>query len=129
MKKTYLICAGILAMLSLMSFNVLKNNAASLVWSTQKIDLGKIDQGKPAKVNFSFTNEGNEPLLITEVKTSCGCTVSSWPKEAIAPGESSEIAVSYNAARAGRFNKTVRVFTNATVQESIITISGEVVAE
>ena len=127
MKKTHLIIVGIFAIVSLMSFRVSEFFAANLVWETNKIDLGKIDQGKPVKVSFSFSNDGDTPLLVTDVKTSCGCTVSSWPKEAIQPGTASEIKVTYNAASIGRFNKSVRVFTNSAIQESTITISGEVV--
>lgn len=64
--------------------------------------------------NFVFTNTGDEPLIITKSKGSCGCTVPVWPKEPIMPGESSQIKVKYDTKRAGKsFNKTVTVYSNS----------------
>jgi hypothetical protein len=61
---------------------------------------------------FSFTNTGNADLIITNVKSSCGCTIPKKPEDPIAPGESSEIVVRYDTNRVGPFRKTITVSTN-----------------
>ena len=57
----------------------------TIKWETQDMDLGTIKHQVPKTVEFAFTNSGKVPLIITEVKTSCGCTVAEYPKEPIAP--------------------------------------------
>ena len=76
-------------------------------------DYGTIDQGADGKCVFTVTNEGNEPLVISLCKGSCGCTVPVCPKEPIAPGESKEITVKYNTNRVGAINKNVKITSNA----------------
>ena len=89
-------------------------------------DFGSIDKGKPVTASFSFVNEGDEALVITNVKTSCGCTVSDYPKDPIAPGKSGTIKATYNAAKGGAFTKTVKVFTNENPEPLMLTLKGEV---
>ena len=98
-------------------------------------DFGKIPQGKPVAHEFEFTNTGDEPLLLIKVKASCGCTTPSYPREPIAPGESAKIKAVYNAASAGRFQKSVTVTTNikeadnSTDKRINLFIKGEVVSD
>ena len=65
-------------------------------------------------------------MLIKKAKGSCGCTVPTWPKEAIAPGSSGEIGVKYDTKRVGKFTKTITLTTNADKRPVILTIKGEV---
>lgn len=102
---------------------------AKVTWVESQFDFGVIKQGIPVEHYFEFKNDGDSPLLINNVKTSCGCTVSSYPKEPIMPGESEKIKVTYNAAKIGNFNKRITVFSNANSNESKLTILGEVVAK
>lgn len=101
--------------------------SAKVVWMENSYDFGQIEKGSPVSYNFEFRNTGNAPLLVSNVKTSCGCTVPAYPKEPIAPGASETIKVTYNAAREGKFNKKISVYTNASEQAYALTISGEVV--
>ena len=69
---------------------------------------------------FRFTNTGDEPLLVQKPKSSCGCTIPSWPKEPILPGESEVIKVTYRTNRVGNINKTVTVTSNAVNNPSVV---------
>ncbi len=75
-------------------------------------DFGKIPQGKNASYSFKFTNTGNAPLQLKNVKPSCGCTTPHWPKKPIRPGESAKIKAVYDAGSPGRFHKSITVKTN-----------------
>jgi len=72
-------------------------------------DFGQVKQGDPTQFTFKFTNVGDEPVRLTNVKASCGCTTPTWPREAIKAGETGEIAVKYDSKRIGGFNKSIRV--------------------
>jgi hypothetical protein len=96
---------------------------------TTEIDYGKIDQGADPYRVFKFTNTGKAPLVIETAKGSCGCTVPTFPKEPIAPGEISEIKVRYDTNRIGKFTKTVTITTNEAIVTRTLKISGEVIAK
>jgi hypothetical protein len=96
------------------------------VWAKDVHDFGQIPQGKPVSIEFTFTNNGDAPLVITDVQTSCGCTVPDFPKEPIAAGKSSKIKVSYNAAAMGAFTKTITVRSNDVEEAKVLTIRGTV---
>lgn len=72
-------------------------------------DFGANPQGTPVSCEFIFKNVGTEPLVLQNVKASCGCTTPFWPKEPIMPGQESKIEAKYNMARAGNFSKTITV--------------------
>lgn len=79
--------------------------------------------------SFKFTNTGSEPLMISDAKGSCGCTVPSWPRTPIAPGESSNIDVTYDTKRVGPISKSVTIMSNAVnTPVKVIRISGTVLA-
>ncbi|MBL7859187.1 MAG: DUF1573 domain-containing protein [Cyclobacteriaceae bacterium] len=105
----------------------LSSTIAVFHWSSTTIDFGKIPVGKPVTHQFTFTNEGNVPLVISSVQASCGCTVAEYSKEPIAPGGQGFVKATYNAAKAGVFTKTVSV--NANTEEGVVQlfIKGEVV--
>lgn len=75
-------------------------------------DFGTIDQGTAVEHTFTFTNTGNAPLVITNATSSCGCTVPTWTKEPIAPGESGEMLVKFNGSGQNQVTKTVTVTAN-----------------
>lgn len=77
-------------------------------------DFGDIEQGEKVNYVFKFENTGIQPLILSNVLTTCGCTATSWPRDPIAPGEGGEIAVSFNSAgKMGKQNKVVTVVSNA----------------
>ena len=93
-------------------------------------DYGTIELNGDGTYRFEFTNTGNEPLILSKPRSSCGCTVPSWPKEPILPGESNEIKVTYNTHKAGPFNKTVTVYSNAKNKSTVLLrIKGKVEAK
>ncbi len=107
-----------------------KMNGPSITFKTVLHEYGDIYKGGDGTFNFVFTNTGNEPLILSKPRSSCGCTVPSWPKEPILPGEDSKIKVTYNTSKIGAFNKTVTVYSNAKNKASIVLrIKGKVVAK
>ena len=87
---------------------------------------GTIYQNDNGECEFTFTNTGKVPLVLTNVYSSCGCTVPSWPKEPTMPGKSSVIKVKYNTSRLGSINKTVTVESNAANGTVRLSIKGNV---
>ena len=78
-------------------------------------DFGDITQGQQVAHTFVLTNTGKQPLIISNVAATCGCTVPSWPKEPVAPGKSAEIKVSFNSTgKVGKQNSVVRIYSNAS---------------
>ncbi len=76
---------------------------------------------------FKFTNVGDKPLVIKRAQASCGCTVPTVTKKPVAPGETGEIAVSYNTNRPNSFSKTITVYSNAKSGErKVLRIKGYV---
>lgn len=86
---------------------------AKIEFESKTIDYGTIENGADGNREFKFTNTGDAPLVITNAKGSCGCTVPTWPRTPIAPGESDVIKVRYATNRTGGFSKTVTLTTNA----------------
>lgn len=92
----------------------------------ETINYGKIAKGSNGERTFVFTNIGNEPLVITKIQSSCGCTVPKKPEKPIMPGEKGEIKVSYNTKILGGFYKKVTIFSNAKIARKAIKIKGYV---
>ncbi len=92
-------------------------------------DFGKINEaGGRVTTVFEFVNEGMIPLVLTNVRASCGCTTPKWTREPIEPGQKGNITVTYNPnGRPGRFQKTVTVTSNATEPTTKLYIKGEVI--
>ena len=104
-------------------------NAPTIDFETKVIDYGTIEKGANGQREFLFTNNGKEPLIITNARGSCGCTVPSWPREPIAPGESGVIKVKYDTQRVGPINKSVTVNTNSSTPVTTLRIKGKVMAK
>lgn len=89
-------------------------------------DYGNILKGDDGTCEFKFTNEGKTDLILTNVRSSCGCTVPSWPREPLAPGQSSVIKVKYNTQRIGLISKSITVESNAINNRVVLRIKGNV---
>ncbi len=90
-------------------------------------DFGTLEEGVVASYEFEFTNTGDQPIEISEVKASCGCTTPYWSKELIMPGKKGKIKASYNTQkRPGPFNKSITIKSNARKDVKIIYIKGYV---
>ncbi|HNP07657.1 MAG TPA: DUF1573 domain-containing protein [Cyclobacteriaceae bacterium] len=105
------------------------SNMAVFGWESAVHDFGKIKQGVPVSHEFTFTNTGKTPLVITNVQASCGCTTPAWTKDPIPPGGSGFIKATFNAAAMGGFNKTITVMANVENGFKQLSIKGEVTQE
>ncbi|GLB50878.1 DUF1573 domain-containing protein [Neptunitalea lumnitzerae] len=90
-----------------------QEKVANIEFTTQEIDYGTIAKGSNGIRTFEFTNTGEAPLVITNVYSSCGCTIPKKPEEPIAPGKTGVIEVKYNTTRVGPISKTITVHSNA----------------
>jgi len=100
--------------------------AADIKFTSLEIDYGTIEHNADGNREFKFKNVGKEPLIIANCQGSCGCTVTTWPKEPIMPGKSGIIKVKYATDRVGHFQKNVTVTSNAKVEKVVLTIKGDV---
>ncbi len=89
-------------------------------------DFGSIKQGIPQKATFMITNDSDQPLILKNVKGSCGCTTTNYPTEPVPAGSTAEIEATFNAKTPGAFRKTVSVFTNLKEDPFILVIKGTV---
>jgi hypothetical protein len=103
-------------------------NAPEITFETDVHDYGTIKNGADGTCEFKFTNTGKEPLIISNAVGSCGCTVPTYPKEAILKGQSAVIKVHYDTKRTGTFTKTVTITSNAKTATKMLTIKGVVEA-
>ncbi|WP_121665632.1 DUF1573 domain-containing protein [Mesonia aquimarina] len=97
---------------------------AAMTFNEEMHDFGTIQEGDVVEHVFSFTNTGDAPLVITNAKGSCGCTVPSWPRgEEIAPGEKGEMTVKFNSkGKPNNQMKTVRITANTESGQEMIKI-------
>jgi Protein of unknown function (DUF1573) len=101
-------------------------NAPKIEFENQVHDFGTILQGGDGNYEFVFTNTGKEPLILNNVKSSCGCTKPEWSAEPVKHGEKAVIKVGYNTHLVGPFTKTITVFSNASNSTVTLTIKGTV---
>ncbi len=103
-------------------------SGAKIEFKKDTHDYGNVKYGGNGECTFEFTNTGDAPLIISNAKGSCGCTVPSWPKEPIAPGAKGVITVKYDTKRPGAIANSVTINSNAVNEPtSIIRIKGMVV--
>ena len=107
--------------------NKLNPESAVFKWVATEYNFGKIKVGVPVTYEFSFTNSGQIPLIISTVQASCGCTVASYTKDPIEPGAKGFVKATFNAASVGQFTKTVTVNANTDEGVAQLTIKGEVI--
>lgn len=103
-------------------------NAPKIEFKEETYNFGELVEGPQVTHEFKFVNTGKEPLVLSNVKASCGCTTPSWPKEAVLPGKESTILVTYNTqGRPGPFTKSITVTSNSSAPSKVIYIKGEVI--
>lgn len=132
MKKVLTIFIGLFAFIltnSHFESKIEEGSQPHIAFETTDHDFGKILQNGDGNFSFKFKNTGKEPLIIQNVRSSCGCTVASRPNAPILPGESSEISVKYDTRRIGVFHKNITVSSNADNASVVLNIKGEVQAK
>jgi hypothetical protein len=102
-------------------------NQASFKFAEEEYNFGTIKQGESVTHEFKFTNNGNEPLIISKAEGSCGCTVPTYPQQPILKGQSGVIKVTFNSTgKMGIQDKTVTLTSNALQNPFVIHIKGTV---
>ena len=104
-----------------------QDKVAKIDFKSDTIDYGTIEKGSNGVRVFEFTNTGDAPLIISNVTSSCGCTVPSWTKEPILPGKIGKIDVKYDTNRVNPIRKTITVISNAETPTVALKIKGDVV--
>jgi hypothetical protein len=112
------------------SGEVKAGDITAISFDSEKHEFGKIEEGTKVKHTFKFTNTGKKPLIVDNVKPSCGCTTPSWTKTPVMPNETGIIEVEYDSkgVKPGSISKTVTVFSNTEPREHTLKFTGEVVA-
>lgn len=122
MKKTVL-----MLFVGLVSLGIYAQDAtAKIEFKSETIDYGEIDKGSDGVRVFEFTNTGTAPLVISAVRSSCGCTIPKKPEEPIMPGQTGQIEVKYDTNRVGPIRKAITVTSNADVPTKVLKIKGTV---
>ena len=133
MKKFFLLSMFVSMALTVLNAQEVKatvenTDGPKIAFAQQEHDYGTIQKGGDGNCEFTFTNNGNEPLILSNVKASCGCTVPTWTKEPVMPGKNGTIKVRYNTNNVGPINKTITVTSNAVDNPRIVLkIKGQVV--
>lgn len=104
-----------------------QEKVAKIEFKETTIDYGTIEKGANGLRTFKFTNTGDAPLVISDVHSSCGCTVPKKPKEPIMPGETGEIEIKYDTNRVMPIRKTITVLSNADTPSVSLKIKGNVI--
>jgi len=120
MKKVIAIAIFVLVGLA----NAQAQKKAKIEFKSETIDYGEIMKGSDGVRVFEFTNTGDAPLVIEDVKSSCGCTVPKKPEEPVMPGKTGKIEVKYDTKRVGPIRKTVTVYSNAEEPTKALKIKG-----
>ena len=105
-----------------------KKSGPEFEWDKTEHDFGAIPQGDPVTAEYKFKNMGSTPIILSNVKSTCGCTVPVWPKEPIMPGEEATIKATYNAKNPGTFTKRITVVSNAKDNYIYLLLKGKVIA-
>ena len=124
--KNLILIATLLVSSLLMAQESTNQKKGVLEFETETLDYGVVVQNSDGGRNFTFTNTGNEPIVITKVKGSCGCTVATKPSKPIMPNETATIGVKYATNRIGAFSKTITVSSNAKQGNKVLRIKGTV---
>ena len=119
---------ALIAILAFVGFNsAIAQKAAKMEFKSETLDYGEIKKGSDGVRVFEFTNTGDIDLVITNVTSSCGCTIPKKPDGPVKPGESGKIEVKYDTRRVGPIRKTVTVYSNAEEPTKALKIKGRVI--
>ncbi len=104
-----------LLLLAAPGYVLAQSTGPMITWGKSTHDFGDVVQGEKVEHTFKFRNTGDEPLVITNVQVTCGCTTpKGWARDPILPGQSSEITVGFNSAgKYGKQEKVVTMVSNA----------------
>lgn len=126
MKNLVLFATALLMSIVVMA----QQKSATISWEKTSHDFGtfKEESGTQA-FSFNFTNTGSEPLIVTNVRASCGCTATEWTKEPVQPGKKGYVKATYDPRnRPGKFDKSITVTTNTEQPNHVLRILGNVIA-
>ncbi len=99
----------------------------AIVFDKETYDFGTVKEGFVVKTSFKITNSGKSDLVITNAKASCGCTVPTWPKDPVKPGNTAEVKVRFDTSgKPNQQSKTITLFTNTEKGQEQLKISGMV---
>ena len=102
----------------------------AFTFKKEEHDFGILIDGEKVTYSFQFTNSGDAPLIISNAKGSCGCTVPNYPKEPIAPGATASVDVTFDSkGRTGKQSKAVTITANTNPNRKVIRIHSEVITE
>ncbi|MFW6094930.1 MAG: DUF1573 domain-containing protein [Bacteroidota bacterium] len=104
-----------------------KDKQPVIKFEETEYNYGEIEVNSDGTCEFEFENTGEEPLLLTRVRASCGCTTPKWPKDPIKPGDTETIKVKYNTRIKGSFSKSIVVYSNAKNSPVRLSIKGKVI--
>src|SRR5258708_15149305 len=119
MKRIIILIFGIAVAGVAFAQTTAKANGPVITWEKSLHDFGDLAQGDKVEFTYHFTNTGNEPLIITNVTVTCGCTLpKSWPRDPVAAGSKGEIVVAFNSTnKSGKQDKVITVISNAVNPE------------
>ncbi|MCQ2326593.1 MAG: DUF1573 domain-containing protein [Bacteroidales bacterium] len=100
---------------------------AEITFTELEHDYGEVVKGGDGMCEFIYKNTGKAPLMLTNVRSSCGCTIPSWSKEPLMPGKTAKIKVKYNTNNVGNINKSITVESNASNGRVVLKIKGKVI--
>ncbi|MGO1649923.1 MAG: DUF1573 domain-containing protein [Sphingobacterium sp.] len=123
MKNITSICAVVIAFIGFTAMGIL---AAEFKFEKETHDFGKIPLDKPVSYEYQFSNAGDQPIILSDVQPTCGCSVAEFTKTPVKPGESGSIKVTFNAAAKGPFTKSFIVKSNTKTPVKTLTIKGVV---
>ena len=127
MKKRTLFATLIGIMVWCFSATAQETSDPEITFESVEYAFGEIKQGDKVNHTFEFENTGGSPLVISNVSTTCGCTVPQWPREPIAPGQKGKIDVVFNSAgKLGRQNKVITIYANVEKGLASIKLTGNV---
>jgi hypothetical protein len=135
MKRLFFSSFASLFLALLVQLNVLAQVSSSatsahgprIEFAEKSHDFGDITQGDKVNYTFKFTNTGTEPLVLSKVETTCGCTATNWTKDPVKPGGSGEISATFNSTgKKGAQRKVITIYSNATNPKETVAIVSNV---
>ena len=129
MKKIMKKITTIILAFSISLFSFSQQKKSEITFEKMVIDYGTIEKGANGVRDFVFTNTGDAPLIISNVRSTCGCTIPKKPEKPILPGESDKIQVKYDTKRVGFIRKSITVTSNASNPNVILKITGQVMSD
>jgi hypothetical protein len=126
MKKLTFI-AGLIICTVLFSNFIIQEHEGVFEFETEVIDYGTIIQNSDGVRYFTFKNVGINPISISKIKPSCGCTGITKPEEPVEYGKTGRISVKFDTKRLGKFFKSITVYSDATEKTKVLRIKGEII--